>query len=194
MGLFIPAVIGSAILSVGWLVYTVVYRLFFHPCAKFPGPKLNGITPIPSIISLLKGRLPLDEKKWHDMYGPVVRVGPTVLSFNTAQAWEDIYGFRQGGINMHKDPIRMYRINVTFNIDADFAPDVGSVDPIPGVTTLTMADDHNHARQRRALAYSFSQKALSEQEDIVRGYVDTMISKLKLKADKNEVFNLVDWL
>jgi cytochrome P450 len=57
-----------------------------------------------------------------------------------------------------------------------------------------MADDHNHARQRRALAYSFSQKALSEQEDIVRGYVDTMISKFKLKADNQEVFNLVDWL
>ena len=106
MGLFMPAVIGSAVLSVAWLVYTVVYRLYFHPCAKFPGPKLNGITPIPSIVSLLKGRLPLEEKKMHDKYGPVVRVGPTVLSFNTPQAWEDIYGFRQGGLNMHKDPIR----------------------------------------------------------------------------------------
>jgi cytochrome P450 len=59
---------------------------------------------------------------------------------------------------------------------------------------LTMADDHNHTRQRRALAYSFSQKALSEQEDLVRGYVDTLITKLKIKANNKEVFNLVDWL
>lgn len=57
-----------------------------------------------------------------------------------------------------------------------------------------MADDDNHARQRRALAYSFSQKALSEQEDIVLGYVDTLITKLKLRADSNQQINLVDWL
>jgi cytochrome P450 len=89
----------------------------------------------------------------------------------------DIYGHRQGLKNMHKDPIH-----------------VGSVDPIPGVATLTMADDENHARQRRALAYSFSQKALLEQEDIVRGYVSTFVEKLGRKADNDEAFNLVDWL
>jgi cytochrome P450 len=85
--------------------------------------------------------------------------------------------FRVGSANMHKDPIH-----------------VGSVDPIPGSTTLTMADDVNHARQRRALAYSFSQKALSEQEHIVSGYVDIFTQKLGLKADARETFNLVDWL
>jgi cytochrome P450 len=79
--------------------------------------------------------------------------------------------------NMHKDPIH-----------------VGSVDPIPGVATLTMADDSNHARQRRALAYSFSQKALLEQEDIVRDYVNTFVEKLGKKADSETPFNLVDWL
>lgn len=78
---------------------------------------------------------------------------------------------------MHKDPIH-----------------VGSVDPIPGSTTLTMADDANHARQRRALAYSFSQKALGEQEHIVGGYVDIFAEKLGRKADAGEAFNLVDWL
>jgi len=78
---------------------------------------------------------------------------------------------------MHKDPIH-----------------VGSVDPIPGVTTLTMADDANHSRQRRALAYSFSQKALIEQEHIVNGYVDVFIKKLGDLGKKGEEFNLVNWL
>jgi cytochrome P450 len=177
MGIFFLLAVASAVSLVVYSIYTVVYRLYFHPLAKFPGPRLNAITPIPSIWSLLKGRLPLDEKVWHDKYGSVVRVGPTVLSFNSPQAWEDIYGFRVGSLNMHKDPIH-----------------VGSVDPIPGSTTLTMADDANHARQRRALAYSFSQKALSEQEHIVGGYVDIFVQKLGRKADAGEVFNLVDWL
>src|ERR1700755_2688971 len=103
-GLILPAVAVSTVLSVGYLLYLVIYRLYYHPLAKFPGPKLNAISPIPSIISLLKGRIPLETKRMHDKYGPVVRVTPTELSFNGAQAWEDIYGHRQGLTNMHKDP------------------------------------------------------------------------------------------
>jgi cytochrome P450 len=106
-----------------------------------------------------------------------VRVGPNELSFNSAQAWEDIYGHRIGHPNMHKDPIH-----------------VGSVEPLVGVTTLTMADDENHARQRRALAHSFSQKALSEQEPILQNYVDKLITNLKRMGENDEEFNLVNWL
>src|ERR1700753_1497845 len=176
-GLLLPAVASSVVFITVYVVAEVVYRLYFHPLAKFPGPKLNAISPIPSIISLLKGRIPLETKQMHDKYGPVVRVTPTELSFNGAQAWEDIYGHRQGLTNMHKDPVH-----------------VGSVDPIPGVTTLTMADDANHSRQRRALAYPFSQKALMEQEYIVQGYVDMFIEKLGAKSDKESMVNLVDYL
>lgn len=31
-------------------------------------------------------------KKLHDKYGPVVRFGPTDLSYASAQAWQDIHG------------------------------------------------------------------------------------------------------
>jgi hypothetical protein len=37
-------------------------------------------------------------------------------------------------------------------------------------------------------------QALLEQEDIVRGYVDTFVEKLGKKADNETQFNLVDWL
>lgn len=175
----------AAVLLVGATValftaYTVsiwVYNLYFHPLAKFPGPKTNAASPLPGIYSLLRGRLPLDNKKLHDIYGPVVRVSPNELAFNSAQAWEDIYGHRQGRPNMHKDPIH-----------------VGSVDPLPGATTLTMADDDNHARQRRALSHSFSTKALMEQEDIINGYVSSLINNMSRMADKSEQFNMVNWL
>jgi cytochrome P450 len=57
-----------------------------------------------------------------------------------------------------------------------------------------MADDSNHARQRRALAHSFSQKALLDQEDIVHMYVDKLIKGMNGKSDANASFNMVDWL
>jgi cytochrome P450 len=160
--------------------YTIglwTYNLFFHPLAKFPGPRLNAMSPLPGIYSLLRGRLPLDNKLLHDKYGSVVRVSPNELAFNSAQSWDDIYGHRQGRPNMHKDPIH-----------------VGSVDPLPGASTLTMADDENHARQRRALAHSFSTKALLEQEEIIQGYVSSFIKNLSRMADSSETLNMVNWL
>lgn len=106
-----------------------------------------------------------------------MRVSPNELHFNSVQAWDDIYGHRPGHPNFHKDPIH-----------------VGSVEPVVGVSTLTMSDDLNHARQRRALAHSFSQKALVEQEDIIQGYVSMYIKHMKRMAANNEAFNMVNWL
>jgi cytochrome P450 len=167
----------AVILLSGYTICVWIYNLYFHPLASFPGPRLNAMSPLPGIYSLLRGRLPLDNKLLHDKYGAVVRVSPNELAFNSAQAWEEIYGHRQGRPNMHKDPIH-----------------VGSVDPLPGASTLTMADDENHARQRRALAHSFSTKALLEQEEIIQGYVSSLIKNLGRMADNSESFNLVNWL
>ncbi|KAK7419803.1 hypothetical protein QQZ08_010691 [Neonectria magnoliae] len=69
----------------------------------------------------------------------------------------------------------------------------GSVQDIPGSTTLTMADDANHSRQRRALSHAFSQKALLEQESIIRGYVDLFIQKMKPFAATGKPANMCDW-
>ena len=133
------------------------------------------MSPMPGIAALLRGRLPLENKKLHDKYGSVVRVSPNELCFNSVGAWEDIYGHRPGHANMHKDPIH-----------------VGSVEAVQGVTTLTMADDDNHARQRRALSHSFSQKALGEQEYIVKRYVDQLMENMHRMAKDDEEFNLVN--
>jgi hypothetical protein len=72
------------------LVTLVVYRLFFHPLASFPGPWMNAISSVsqrfvlslkgpskaeqsklPVIYSLLKGRLAMKHKLLHDKYGGI---------------------------------------------------------------------------------------------------------------------------
>lgn len=161
---------------ISYTLLTFVYNLILHPLAKFPGPLLWRISPIPSVISLLRGRIAFDYKVLHDKYGPVVRVMPNELSFNTAKAWDDIYGHRVGLQNMDKDPIH-----------------VGAVEAIPGATNLTMAPDTHHARQRRALAHAFSKQALLEQEPILRGYVDLFVRKLREMAHSGKPANMVSW-
>lgn len=106
-----------------------------------------------------------------------MRVSPNELSFDNEAAWKDIYGSRSGHKNFHKDPIH-----------------VGSIDLTPGVSTITMANDTDHARQRRALSHAFSTKALLEQESIIRSYIDVFSHKMREFAKQGTPVNLVDWL
>ncbi len=127
---------------------------------------------------LLRGRIPFWIKACHDRYGPIVRVSPNELSFDNEAAWKDIYGSRSGHLNFHKDPVH-----------------VGSVETIPGSTasTITMANDADHARQRRALSHTFSTKALLEQEHIIRFYIDKFSNKMKEFAQAGTPVDLVAW-
>ncbi|KAM0331365.1 hypothetical protein ACHAQA_003037 [Verticillium albo-atrum] len=174
---FASRVIALAAVSVSvWVTAKVIYNLYFHPLARFPGPLLARATPLPNVLALLRGRIPFWIKAHHDTYGPVVRVSPNELSFDNEAAWKDIYGSRPGHKNFHKDPIH-----------------VGSIQSLPGVSTITMAGDADHARQRRALSHAFSTRALMEQEGIVKVYVDQFSERMRAFAKGGCVVNLVDW-
>jgi hypothetical protein len=74
----------------------VVYNLFFHPLARFPGPLIHRITRLAFVYKFLRGTLPYDILPMHEKYGPVVRIAPSELSSACADAGKDIYGHRTG--------------------------------------------------------------------------------------------------
>lgn len=165
-------------LFIGYIFYLVclaLYRLYLHPLSRFPGPRLHAISPIPVVYYLIKGRLPFNNRLLHDIYGPVVRIAPNELSFNSARAWEDIYSFKPGDAYMQKDPIHL-----------------GSADPLNGFNPITLAKGAEHARQRRALSYAFSEKALREHESLIQSHVDKLIAILRER--EGEEIDLVNWL
>lgn len=82
-------------LAIYTLVYCI-YNVYFHPLRSFPGPKLWAASFVPSTKHALAGRLPFAIKELHDQYGEVVRIRPNTLSYDSAQAWEDIYGHIKG--------------------------------------------------------------------------------------------------
>ncbi|KAF9077831.1 cytochrome P450 [Rhodocollybia butyracea] len=75
------------------LLVLALYRLFFHPLCKYPGPILAALTSwyeaYPNIVK--GGGLVAELERLHKLHGPVIRVGPNTLHFNYRQAYHDIY-------------------------------------------------------------------------------------------------------
>lgn len=57
---------------------------------------------------------------------------------------------------------------------------------------IIRADNTSHARQRRLVSHAFSDRALKDQEPLLKGYVELLIEKLTEAAAKGEA-NMVAW-
>jgi len=108
----------------------------------------------------------------HEQYGKVVRIGPNKLSFISPQAYKEIYGHRPGKSEMPKDQIYY-----------------GTLDK----ENLVGSNNADHARIRRLLAHAFSDRALREQEDIMKQYIDLFMERITEAANAGEALDMVSW-
>lgn len=152
----------------------VCYNIYFHPLAKFTGPKSYAASAIPVALAQLGGRFHLFTQAAHEKYGSIVRISPNELSIISAGAWDDVYARRQKNPPLARDP--------TFFNDM-------LVDP----RTLTMADDTNHIRLRKSMNGAFSARALAEQEPILKENVDLFMDKLEERAQQGLETDLRSW-
>ncbi|OCK73526.1 benzoate 4-monooxygenase cytochrome P450 [Lepidopterella palustris CBS 459.81] len=169
----VPLLFGGLVFSFLYYVGTAIYSAYFHPLARFPGPKFRAMSKIPFAISVVRGRFAFDLRDLHDKYGEVVRIGPDQLSFTNGEAWKDIYGYRSDRPHFTKDKSNYFT-------------------PINGVESIhSTPDDVVHSRHRRLLAHAFSEKALREQETLLSSYVDLLIDQLRKQQGK---VDMVRWL
>ncbi|KAG6358365.1 hypothetical protein INS49_014249 [Diaporthe citri] len=158
------------------LVFQTLHRCLWHPLRAVPGPWANSVSELPAALALVTGNQHLYYKSLHDKYGPVVRVSPNELSFVRPEAREEIYGLRKGGLNMEKSPI--------------FLGAVGGVD---GQTGVSLALNAEHARQRRALGYLFTNSALLQFENLMKIQVEKFLAVLGQMADEKQPADLSSW-
>ena len=160
-----------------WTSYSIIRNLFISPLARFPGPKSWAISYIPSQVSAISGNHHKNVLALHDKYGPIVRTGPTSLSFNTAQGFKDVYGFRQGVPQFPKDP-KVYGSTLLAARDA----------------IVGFLDNETHSRHRRLMSHGFSDRALREQEARIVHFIDLFISRLRDLAHKGQDVDIRTWL
>ncbi|KAH5479181.1 hypothetical protein HBI52_224610 [Parastagonospora nodorum] len=156
-----------------------VWKHLRHPLREFPGPRLAAWTDIPYCYWLLGGRQPFVLLQLHEKYGPVVRIAPNELSFNTAASWKDIYGYRPG----HR----------TF-VKGEFYDGAAFVKSHATRSLINTKDPTEHGKMRRYLANAFSDKSLREQESLVAQEVDKLVEKLGEAGLAKDGTDLQRWL
>jgi cytochrome P450 len=161
--------VGAAFLYILCLAGYAIFNVYFHPLCRFPGPKSWIVFPFLYRLSSVRGLLDKNMRSFHEKYGEVVRFSPDQVSFITAQAWKDIYG------HGHKQlPKRIFR-------------DEGQP------SDIIIANDEDHTRFRKALSHAFSEKALRDQEPLLKVYIDLMIEKMKSVAASETPTDMVKW-
>ncbi|KIM94681.1 hypothetical protein OIDMADRAFT_95520, partial [Oidiodendron maius Zn] len=148
-----------------------VYRLFFHPLRKYPGPVLGKLSKFYfSYIGLVRGGTHLWLEELHQRHGKIVRYGPNELSFIDP----DDAMFIQGG-----QSFKLFR-----------GPWYDGNPSRKGFHTLVMASTRNvenHKFRRRIWEKAFTHEALRSYEPKIMQMVDNLVGHCEKSAS-----NLVD--
>ncbi|KEQ90829.1 hypothetical protein AUEXF2481DRAFT_9105 [Aureobasidium subglaciale EXF-2481] len=152
----------------------VAWDVFFGPLSHIPGPKLWAASYIPKARMLWTGSEARTMQRLHEEYGSVVRIAPRELNYSDAAAWKDIYGHKYG--------------DKTRTFEKDTKHYVGNPNKPRDILTATGAV---HIRHRRVLANSFSDKALRDQEPLLKRWAGLMVLKLKEVAVSGEAVDIV---
>ncbi|KAF2731922.1 cytochrome P450 [Polyplosphaeria fusca] len=147
----------------GWVAYVIavgIYRVTLHPLAKYPGPIRYKLSGWPLLWQAFKGNRHIWHLKDHEKYGPIVRIGPNTLSFNTETALSTIYGPR--GANVKKG--EWYK---TFDIAAG------------AYSSFTETDREKHAIKRRWLSPAFSAESMKINEPVIINIIERFCDTIR---------------
>ncbi|CAN9251030.1 unnamed protein product [Alternaria alternata] len=150
-----------AVVSLGvYITLLCIYRVYFHPLSSFPGPLSYKISGWPLLRQAYIGNRHICHLLDHQKYGPVVRISPNALSFNTASALHTIYASRNANVKKGE----WYK---TFDIAAGT------------YSSFTETSREKHAAKRRWMSPIFSPESLNSNEQTVRGIIERFCETLR---------------
>ncbi|KAH9890220.1 cytochrome P450 [Xylariomycetidae sp. FL2044] len=139
-----------------YLMVRTGYRLLLHPLKNYPGPPLAKISDTYSTYHSVRKSLHLATRQAHLKYGPVVRIGPDKLVFNSIEALHDIYD------NDRVDKARNYRVSL--------------FTPYPNI--FNVVDKDRHRIKRKHIGGLLSESSMRRFEPVMLEQVDIFVRQL----------------
>ncbi|KAL4885567.1 cytochrome P450 [Aspergillus karnatakaensis] len=158
------------ILLLGALLSRYLYRLYYHPLAKVPGPRIAACTSLWLAYHTFIGDECTAISELHKKYGPVLRVAPNDVDIASADAIEPIY-LNRGGFP--KTPVYS-----KFDIDGHTTI----------FSTLTLSE---RASRAKAVAPLFSTASIRNNEETLSHVADDFVERLLRNAESGQVVNVL---
>ncbi|SPO05572.1 related to cytochrome P450 CYP3/CYP5/CYP6/CYP9 subfamilies [Cephalotrichum gorgonifer] len=136
-----------------------VYRLYFSPLAKFPGPKLAALSNWYEFYYdvIREGDFTWQIKKLHEKYGPIVRITPTELHIDDPEYYHELYARGSG----RRD--KYHYFSGRFGYASD---------------TFSTVGHDLHRNRRKAISPFFSIAKIADFQPVIRAKVDKLCDKL----------------
>ncbi|KAI1141301.1 cytochrome P450 [Hypoxylon sp. FL0543] len=146
----------------------VFYRLFLHPLASCPGPRLAAISRWYEAYYdvILGGQYTSKIAELHKIYGPIIRISPYELHVNDPKFFDTLY-----------------------RNDGRWDKYAWAYDAFGAKRSIVFGSDHDaHKARRRAVAPFFSKKNVAAREDLLQRHVDKLCWRISNLA--GSTFNL----
>ncbi|KAJ8118830.1 hypothetical protein ONZ43_g3915 [Nemania bipapillata] len=170
---FLPFLLGSFVVT---LTVRSIYRLYFHPLSKYPGPTIAAISDIWYGLGWLSGRWPWIVEDALNTYGDVVRIAPNELVFVRPQALSDIYGSHHQNIELFP------KTQINNHGSEERGGLIWEWDPV------------RHRKVAKQISPAFSGRALRAKEPALHRYVDLFIQHMVSDGQDAQGVSLPTWL
>jgi cytochrome P450 len=159
------------LVTIAYAVCVIIYRLYFHPLAKFPGPKVAAFTYLYEYYydGIKKGAYTSEIAEMHKKYGPVVRINPIELHCNNPAWIDQIYA--AGGKRREKSGFFCAQFNL-------------------GGAGFATVSHELHRSRRGAMNRYFSKAAVSKLEPMIQKMAEKLCDKFEHFAETGEPVEL----
>ncbi|KAJ4286522.1 hypothetical protein N0V90_013222 [Kalmusia sp. IMI 367209] len=150
-----------------------IYRLYFHPLRKIPGPKLAAISrSYEFYYDVIKGgKFLFQIEKMHEKYGPIVRINPREIHVKDPFFYDEIYA--SGGRKRDKDAQFLKAYSVA------------------GSMVATVGHDH-HRYRRNILSGFFSKRSVNELSPVIEEKVLKLMERFAIAHRAGSIVRLDD--
>ncbi|KAI1811655.1 putative cytochrome P450 [Poronia punctata] len=152
-----------ATLGLLYCLCLTLWRLYFSPIAKFPGPALAALTfwyeAYYDFISEGGGQFAFHLKRLHERYGPIVRISPDELHIDDPEFYDEIFCNSHPSRPIDKTDKFKYRLNIP-----------------QSVVSTVHAEKHRH--RRAAIAPFFSMTRTRSYNDDLQVIIDRISHRL----------------
>jgi Cytochrome P450 len=151
----------------------LIEPLFLSPLSRIPGPKLYAITKWRLALDEWLGNRSLKISNLHKQYGPVVRISPSEVSFNSLSSMKTIYG-----AGSYFERTSFYDMFDVYGIKNLF----------------TFHDSKSHSDRKRLLAHAYSKSSILKPRntELVRKKISQYLQYLDAECEpdgRNEIFH-----